>query len=375
MAQRSFDRGFSADRVMTLEMSLSGGQFDDTARVTTLLRNARLRLLETGQVSALAVSRALPIDSKVKLPFAIADRPLGAPYHGTATVQNISPQYFDAFGIPLKQGRTFNDLDTIGAPPVAIINEAMARIYWGGPRAMEFKERITLGVRMGQPFEDVTRRIVGIVGDVRDPKSGEWPGPAIYVPSAQLSNAMTAWNNRHFPLTWIVRTPSDPRVASRLLTEELRGIAGIPVARAQTMMEILAAATARTNFTMMLFTIFAAIALILAATGMYALMAYSVQQRTQEIGIRVAFGASPSQVRHAIVGQSARLAAVGVVCGVAVALALTRLMVSLVFGIQTWDPVVFAAVAAILTIVSLAAAYVPALRATRISALDALRGF
>jgi predicted permease len=380
MAQRSFDRGFRADRVVMLEMSLNGGAFDETARVTTLLRNARLRLVETGQVSAIAASRALPIDSKVQLPFAIADRPLfsaalGGPYHGTATVQSISPEYFDVFEIPLEKGRAFNDLDVSGAPPVAIINGAMARIFWGTPRAMELKERITLGARMGPPFADVTRRIVGIVGDVRDPESGEWPGPAIYLPASQLSDAMTAWHNRHFPLTWIVRTTADPRLSARQLTEELRNIAGVPIARVQTMPEVLAAATARTNFTMMLFTIFAAMALILAATGMYALMAYSVQQRSQEIGIRVAFGASPWQVRQAIVGQSAKLAAVGVVCGVAVALVLTRLMVSLIFGIQAWDPLVFGAVAAILTVVSLAAAYVPALRATRISPLDALRGF
>jgi putative ABC transport system permease protein len=142
----------------------------------------------------------------------------------------------------------------------------------------------------------------------------------------------------------------------------------------RTMTSVLAASTARSAFTMLLFTVFAAVALILAATGMYALMAYSVQQRTHEIGIRIAFGASPAEVRNRIVLQSARLALLGVALGTMVALVLTRLMATLIFGVDTWDPTVFGLVAALLSVVALAAAYVPATRATRVSPLDALRG-
>jgi putative ABC transport system permease protein len=240
---------------------------------------------------------------------------------------------------------------------------------------MQLNEQITIGARMGPPFSDVPRRIVGIVANIRETGTGRYPEPMIYIPAAQMSDAMTAWSNRQFPLTWVVRTSVDPRLVSPAIADELRAAAGgLPVSHVRTMSEVLAATTARTNFTMMLFSVFAAIALILAATGMYALMSYSVQQRTREIGIRIAFGARPSDVRNSVVLHSARLAVVGVVLGTAVALVLTRLMVSLIFGIAPWDPVVFVSVAAILTAVSLAAAFVPAFRATRVSPLDAVRG-
>jgi ABC-type antimicrobial peptide transport system permease subunit len=142
----------------------------------------------------------------------------------------------------------------------------------------------------------------------------------------------------------------------------------------RTMKEVLATATARTDFTTMLITIFAAIALVLTATGMYALMAYSVQQRTHEIGIRIAFGASPGDVRNGVVRDGIRLALIGIALGVVASLLLTRVMVTLIVGITTWDPMVFLSVAVLLTAAAIAAAYLPARRATRVSPLDALRG-
>jgi putative ABC transport system permease protein len=378
LAERSFDRGFNPESVLTLEMAAAGGTFDETERITTLLRNVKLRVHPQAGGAAIALTRVLPVEPTIVLPFAISHRALfsaglGGPYHGRVAVQSISPSYFDVFRIPVLRGRAFTDLDRAGAPPVAIINESMARRFWNSARGMDLSEQITVGATMGPPFSDVPRRIVGIVGNIGDPRI-EWPDPVVYVPITQMSDAGTAWSNSQFPLTWVVRTPDDPSLLRQMLVDELRAISGLPVARTRTMTEVLAATTARTNFTMTLFTIFAAIALVLAATGMYALMAYSVQQRTQEIGIRIAFGASPGDVRNAVVAESARLALAGVVFGVICALGLTRLMVTLIFGVAPWDPTVFALVSGLLAIVSLAAAYVPALRATRVSPLDALKG-
>jgi predicted permease len=376
LAQRSFDRGFDPERVLTLDMSLAGGDFAATSRVTALLRNVELRLRGRANVSAIAMTRVLPVDKSVGLPFTIADRTLyndGGPYHGIAGWQSISPDYFRVFRMQLRMGRPFTELDRAGATPVAIVNETMARRFWQGTLPPD--EKITMGVAAGPLFADSLRRIVGVVADVRDPDTGQAPGPMVYVPAAQVSDAMTAWTNHLFPLTWVVRTEVEPRLAVRMLAEELRwATGGLPIARSRSMDDVLAASTARTNFTMMLFAVFASVALVLAATGMYALMAYSVQQRTQEIGIRIAFGAKPSDVRNAVVFQSVRLAVVGVALGLGAALVLTRLMVNLIFGIETWDPLVFMVVAVLLTAVSLAAAFVPANRATRVSPLDALRG-
>ena len=378
IAQRTFDRGFDSTNVVALDMAL-GQEHQTTRRIAELIENVRLRLQDRGNVAAIATTRALPVDEHPEIPFTIVDRPLfggdvAGPYHGAAAVQNVSSEYFNVFQMKVTRGRAFNRQDREGAPKVAIINESMARHYWESPRLVKLNEQIAIGSSMGRAFADSPRRIVGIVADVRDPVTGRWPGPVIYLPEQQATDAMTAWNNRLHPLTWVVRTSVDPHLVTSLLAEELRGAAaGVPIARMRTMGEVLAATTAQSHFAMMLFTGFAVLALVLAAIGMYALMAYSVQQRTREIGIRIAFGASPAAVRNSVVAQSARLAAVGVIFGVGAALALSRLMASLVFGIDTWDPAVFASVAAILTIVALAAAYVPALRATRVSPLDTFR--
>jgi putative ABC transport system permease protein len=381
LAERSFDRGFNPEHVLALDMALGSGSFDQTIEVTTLVRNALLRLQDRASISAIAVSRALPVDPSVELPFTIVNRALfgrgaGGPFHGGAGVQSVSPDYFKVFQIRLMRGRTFTHMDRAGAPPVAIINESMARRFWQSARQVQLEEeKITIGATMGAPFEDVPRHIIGVVADVRNPDTGRAPGPLVYVPADQMTDALTSWNNRLFPLTWVVRTSVEPRLVASMIQQQLRDAAGgLPVARVRTMTDVLAATTARTNFTMVLFTVFAGVALVLAATGMYALMSYSVQQRTQEIGIRIAFGARPADLRNAVVFQSARLSMVGVALGVAVALVFTRLMVTLIFGIQSWDPTVFVLVALLLSGVSLTAAYVPARRATRVSPLEALRG-
>jgi putative ABC transport system permease protein len=375
LAQRSFDRGFSAENVIAFDMAL-GSDFERTEQISILTRNAELRLRERGTIAAMAVTRSLPVDPNVVLPFAIVDRALftGGPYHGVVGVQTVSPDYFNAFRMQIKAGRTFTQLDHAGAPGVAIINESMARRYWQHYEQMDLTEKITIGTGIDSPWEEAPRIVVGVVADVRDPVTGKAPNPLVYVPSDQITDRMTASNNRLFPLTWVIRTKIEPHLVANAIRDELRAVAGgVPVARVRTMTQVLSATTARTDFTMMLFTIFAALALVLAASGMYALMAYSVQQRTQEIGIRLAFGARPSDVRNAVVAQSARMTIVGVGLGTAAAIVLMRLLVTLVFGIETWDPMVFAFVAALLIVVSLAAAYIPALRATRISPLDALR--
>ena len=197
----------------------------------------------------------------------------------------------------------------------------------------------------------------------------------VYVPLAQVSDAMTARNNRLFPLTWTVRADVEPRLLTGPVARELRdATGGLPVARARTMEEIVAGPARRAAFNVTLLSVFAGLALLLAVVGFYGLMSYSVQQRTQEIGIRIALGAVPSDVRTMVLAQGLRLAAAGIVLGVGAALLLTRVMVSLVFGIRTYDPAVFGGVALLLGVIALIAALVPAHRATRVNPVDAVRG-
>jgi ABC-type antimicrobial peptide transport system permease subunit len=215
-----------------------------------------------------------------------------------------------------------------------------------------------------------------VVADVRD--AGLDREPMMYVPIAQVPDGMNARNNRILPITWAIRAVPSSMAQGAMPTaaiqEELHRIGGgIPLGRVRTMHQVVAASAARTQFYTMLLTVFAGIALVLAAVGLYCLMAYSVQQRTPEIGIRMALGAGPGDVRSIVMLQGMRLALLGILLGIPAALGLARIAVSMIFGIRTWDPVVLAAVAALLTGVALLAAYVPSLRATRVNPADALR--
>jgi len=221
-------------------------------------------------------------------------------------------------------------------------------------------------------LKDAPRQIIGVVADVKD--AGLNLEPMIFVPVAQVPDGLNARNNRLLPIKWVVRSAGMAQVPFAALQEQLHEVSGgLPVERVRTMHEVMAASSARTAFYMMLLTVFAGMALLLAAVGLYGLMAYSVQQRTAEIGIRIALGAGPQDVRNMVVWQGMRLAVLGIGAGIPAGLALTRVMVSMIFGIRTWDPEVFGVVAGLLGMVALVASYVPSVRATRVDPVDALR--
>jgi predicted lysophospholipase L1 biosynthesis ABC-type transport system permease subunit len=215
---------------------------------------------------------------------------------------------------------------------------------------------------------------VGVVADVRDTGLDRNPEPTVYVPAAQVPDALTALNNRRSPLTWVVRTLRPPEQLRADLERELRTASGgLPMGRVRSMEEVVASSTARVQFNLTLLSVFGATALLLAGVGLYGLMAYSVEQRTQEIGIRLAVGARPEDVRNMFVWQGMRAALAGVAIGIAGALSAARLMAALVFGVGEADPVVFVSVAAVLSAVTLTAAWVPARRALRVDPGNVLR--
>ena len=372
-ALRGVNPGFDARNVLTMQMSLAGARFEKTAGVEQLERDGRQRIEGLPGVSSAAITCCLPLEGGFGLPFNIEGRaPTEGPYSGGAGYLPASPGYFDVFRISLVKGRVFTDQDNGAAERVVVINEAMAKKYW--PKNDALGARITIGKGVGPEFEEPPRQIIGIVGDVRQSGLSQPSNPIMYVPIAQVNDGIMALNNRIIPMTWVVRTKLPPFSLSADIQRQLReSSGGLPVAHIRSMQQVVGESTARNDFYMTLLSIFAGVALVLASIGVYGLMAYSVQQRTQEIGVRMALGASPQQVRRMVVIQGMRLAIVGVILGAASALGLTRLMSSLLYGVKPWDPLTIVLVSVLLSGVTLLATYLPARRASRVDPMVALR--
>jgi len=314
----------------------------------------------------------VPLEGGLGLPFIIVGRPLDGPSHGGGRYMITTSEYLNVFKIPVLRGRGFTDNDRGGSPPVVLINQAMAKQYWkdGDPLV----DRLIIGQGMGPDFKDQPRQIIGVVSDIRDNGLNNNPGPTMYVPQSQLPDGINALNSRILPQAWVVRTKVEPHSLIMPIQKELSDASGgLALAPIRTMDEIVSRSTRSTDFNTLVLTIFAGTALLLAAIGIYGLMAYSVEQRTQEIGIRLALGAEYGRVRNMVVFQGMRLALVGVIIGVASAFGLTKLIASLLYGVKERDPLVFIGVPVLLSAVALVAVWLPARRATRVSPVDALR--
>jgi ABC-type antimicrobial peptide transport system permease subunit len=218
------------------------------------------------------------------------------------------------------------------------------------------------------------REIIGVVGDVRDNGLNQDPGPKMYVPQPQVPDPVNALNVRITPVAWVVRTKVPPLSVSAQVQEVLRQSTGLPVSDIRAMDEVVTRSTSRERFNMLLMSVFGGSALLLSAIGIYGLMAYSVEQRTQEIGIRLALGADVGTVRGMIVKQGMLLAVIGIAIGLGGAFYLARFVESFLFQVRSWDPAVFVGAPLILGTVALCATWIPALRASRVDPVDALRG-
>ncbi|MGJ5819197.1 ABC transporter permease [Paludibaculum fermentans] len=371
---RQVQAGFNPHQVLAFETSLSGSKYKQTAQVEQLSREVVRRLHTVPGVTAAAIVPFLPLEGGFGLGFTIVGRPLegGAESTGGATWMYVSDEYFKALEIRVVQGRAFTERDTKLSSPVMVVNEAFSKRYWkkGSPMG----ERIDIGRGMGPDFAEQPREIVGVVGDVKEQGLGSDAPPVMYVPLSQLKDSFMALNNSIAPLSWVVKTSVDPLTVSAAVRQQvLEADSGVAVARVRAMTDVVGESTAREDFNMTLLTLFAAIALLLAAIGVYGMLSYSVQQRAQEIGIRMALGARGVDVLRMIVSQGMLLAGLGVAIGLAGAFGLSRLMASLLYGVKPQDPVTFGVVAGILLVVSLVACWIPAWRAMRVDPLIALR--
>jgi putative ABC transport system permease protein len=373
IALHDVNPGFDSHNVITMDMSLAGPRYEKTSGVAQLSRDGRERLDAIPGVEDSAFTCCLPIQGQFGLGFTIIGRPVekGKDTPGAGWM-SASPDYYKVFKIPVLRGREFTNNDTASAPLVVLINEALAEQYFG--KENPIGQQIQIGHGIGPEFEEPPRQIVGVVGNTHDGGLAYDPGSLMIVPDAQVTDGMTKLNAGIVPSRWVVRTHGDPHRLIQQITEQLRiASGGFPVARVRSMDEVVARSTSRENFNMLLLTIFGAVALVLAAIGIYGLMAYSVEQRTQEMGIRMALGADRNTIRKLVVWQGMRLAIVGDVLGVGAAFGLTRLIASFLFCVKAWDPTVFLSVPVILAAVALLAVWIPASRASRLDPMKALR--
>ena len=369
------DPGFSTTNVLTMRTSLTGPQFLTSDGVEQTARQALERIRAMPGVIQATAACCVPLQGGYGLPFNIIGRINEGPFTGGGSIMISSSGYFETFEIPILRGRDFTDRDDANAPPVVIINQAMADEHWTDG-ADPLADRLLIGGGAGnmkELAEEPIRQVIGIAANVRAQGLANEPAPTMYLPQAQVPDALNALNVSITPLAWVVRTQGDPATVSANIQEELRLATGLPVTDVESMEQIVSVSTSRRRVNMLLMSVFGASALLLAAIGIYGLMAYSVQQRAQEIGIRMAMGAQSSKVKHMVIKQGMSLVTAGVAVGLVAAYFLANVLASVLFEVEPRDVAVFVSVPALLILIALLAVWIPATRASRVSPLDAIR--
>jgi putative ABC transport system permease protein len=323
-----------------------------------------------GVTSASAINH-LPIAGDIwGYPFAVEGRPRPRPGESpVAAYRVVLPGYFRAMHLAIVQGRDLTESDRLGAPGVVLVNEWLARHYWPG------EEPLGKRIIIGDPQDPAS--VLTVVGVVKNAVRHEWtaaPEEEVYVPYLQTREYLQDPGAHVGEMTLVVRTRGEPTALAPAVEREVWALdRAVTISEVQTMERVVAEATAQPRFNLLLLTVFAAVALILAAVGIYGVVSYSVARRTNEIGIRIALGASRRDVLGLVVGQSMVVALAGAVVGLLGAAGLSRLIAGLLYGVRPSDPVTFVTAALILVGVGLGASYVPARRATRLDPLAAVR--
>lgn len=358
--------GFNPDHVLSASLTLPDADYPTTAQVKAYYQQALTRLAEHPEVQAASIINALPLGKN------------GARIQGDLTVEGdaenragafarklaISPDYFRALGIPLLKGREFNDRDTADSPGVLIISEALARRLWPDGDA--------LGKRLNIGFSGETwREVVGVAGDAKQQELGERSSPAVYQPYLQVLDSRR-WMLGD--LTFAIRTTTEPQNFAAVLRSDLQAVdKQLPLYDVAPMEQVIARKVADPRFYMLLLGSFSALALILAAAGIYGVISYAVTQRTHEIGIRVALGAKAGDVVKLVITQGMKLVLAGLAIGLAGAFALTRVLTAFVYQVSVTDPITFTVLSLLLVAVAMLACYLPARRATKVDPMVALR--
>jgi putative ABC transport system permease protein len=364
------DPGFDPRGAYTFEFTIPPGKYPDRARHDQYLTRVVEAVSRVRDTRAAGATFYLPLgNGQVNGDFTIAGAPPAAPGREQyANFRMLTGDYFAALSIPLRRGRLLTSDDRAGAPHVAVVNETLARLAF--PNQDPIGRRLTFGD--GQDDPD-WMEIVGVVADVKSNGLTVEPGPEIYVPLSQITPDL--WTVfAPLPVSVVIRSDRDLETVGNAIRAAIRSVdPEQPVTGPSPAGELVAGAVARQRFGMLLLLAFGGLALLLAAVGVYGVMAYAVSQRTRELGIRLALGARPGTVRALVLGQGMLLAGLGIGLGLLGALMLGRLLVGLLYGVQPTDPRVLAVVTLLLATASILACLVPALRATRVNPVDALR--
>ena len=354
------DPGFNPHHILSAQFWLTGSKYGSTGAVATFdsVLTKRLQSLP-GVDSATVVAAGMPLErggnNGIKVP--------PETEYDSADYREVTPSYFNTLGIPLRHGRLFTDSDNATSAKVVIVNEALVRAHFAGRDPLH--ARMYLG--------DTPAEVVGVVGDVKShlDKPAE---PSAFVPVAQASYDTSTLFEGWFPRTILLHTGTDPLSMARSVTEIVGALdPTIPVGKVRSMDQVLVHSLALRSFMMSLLSLFAFLALVLACVGIYGVISYLVAQRTREIGVRMALGAMPADVLRLVLSEGARLVVFGAILGAVAALALTRLLKDMLYGISATNPLVLLSGIALLVGVALGACYVPARRAMRVDPIIALR--
>jgi len=357
----SVNPGFNPQQTITMSAALPRGKYDKPAQILQFYGNSLERLRSLQGIQAVGFATSLPFDGDGNADGIIIEGHEPPNDNITHTeqgiLQSVTPGFFQALGIPLQQGRDFQEADTADSPPVAIIDEPLARHYWPDGDA--------LGKRIETTGDLQWMTIVGIVGGVNDDSLAEEKRPHLYFPMTQSPDPHTFL---------VIRTNGSPTAAIPTVRAEMKQLEpDLPIYRVRSMTEIVGQSLTTQRLTNLLLTAFAVLALMLAAVGIYGTMSVYVGSRTKEFGIRLALGAQPNHLLWSVLRQGLLLTVTGVVIGIAGALALTQTIKSLLFEVSATDPIIFAGIPLLLVMVALAACYVPARRSARVDPLVALR--
>ena len=354
--------GFNPESVLTARVQLPGARYDNERKSAGFFTDAVGRIATLPGVHSAAGVSFLPMAGLgIGTSFYRTDQPQPAPGDlPTTNVRPVTPGFFRTMGIPHLAGRDFTASDTVDSPWVAIVGENLVRRYLPGENPLGKRLHVSIGRREGMTVE-----IVGVVGDIKMESLEGETRPAVYMPHTQLSIGL---------MTFVVRTQTEPMSIVKSAAAAVHDIdPELPLADVRTMEDVVGATLARPRTISVLLAAFALMALVLAGVGVYGVMAYSVSQRTQEIGVRMALGATTQSVFRLVLGHALRLVAIGVVTGLIAAAGLTRLLETLLFETEPLDPWAFAVTVTVLVLVATLASYVPARRGMRIAPVDALR--
>jgi len=347
-------------------MSLQGERYATPEALNRLFDDGLERIRRIPGVRAAAVVNGVPLEPALNLNVDVLDGP--EKFEDELTDwRYASADYFTAMGVTIVAGRGFTSGDSSGSPRVAVVSEQFARRF--------FKGASPLGRHIRVFDADGAIEVVGIARDLKEGGLRRRPLAVMYVPVAQTHAAAIRTTHRYFHASWVVRADDPGAPLRRRIEDELRAVApGLPIALFRTMEESKVRGMAEERFQLTLLGVLAGIGLVLASAGIYGLIAYSVAQRTRELGIRIALGASRPRILRSILIQGMLLAIGGVAAGAAAALAATRVLKNFVWGVSTLDPVTFTATGVLLIAVATAASVVPAIRAVRLNPVEALRG-